>query len=204
MSAIGVPRQLSRAPHGSVVAALQIIPGQPSSLGTAYPEGATLTDQLLGSSDERGASLIALRIAYLTSQLPRVAWYAGHEMVFRQLAADARRRSGKAAGSRVRPRTRQRHQNRIYADMLALLRQDLVNVEAGIYPLPRDHDGSLLTRLYRSWLFFDDLPEVYHRRERNGFREALNETTRDLRPDYYLQNFHFQSGGWMTDESAER
>ena len=24
------------------------------------------------------------------------------------------------------------------------------------------------------------------------------------RPDYYLQNFHFQSGGWMTDDSAER
>jgi ubiquinone/menaquinone biosynthesis C-methylase UbiE len=149
-------------------------------------------------------SLFAWRIAYLASQLPRVAWYAGHEMVLRQLAADARRRSGKAAGSRVQPRARRVHQNRIYADMLALLRQDLANVAAGIYPLPRDHDGSLLTRLYRSWLFFDDLPEVYHRRERNGFREALNETTRDLRPDYYLQNFHFQSGGWMTDDSAER
>ena len=77
------------------------------------------------------------------------------------------------------------HQNRIYADILALLRQDLANVEAGIYPLRRDPDGSPLTRLYRSWLFFDDLPEVYHRRERNGFREALNETTRDRVVDYY-------------------
>ena len=71
------------------------------------------------------------------------------------------------------------------ADILALLRQDLANVEAGIYPLRRDPDGSPLTRLYRSWLFFDDLPEVYHRRERNGFREALNETTRDRVVDYY-------------------
>ena len=158
----------------------------------------------LGLAMSEPHPLVTLRIAYLASQLPRVAWYAGHEMVFRQLAADARRRSGKAAGSRVQARARRVHQNRIYADMLALLRQDLANVEAGIYPLPRDHDGSLLTRLYRSWLFFDDLPEVYHRRERNGFREALNETTRDLRPDYYLQNFHFQSGGWMTEDSAER
>ena len=24
------------------------------------------------------------------------------------------------------------------------------------------------------------------------------------RPRYYLQNFHFQSGGWMTDDSASR
>jgi ubiquinone/menaquinone biosynthesis C-methylase UbiE len=147
---------------------------------------------------------MSLRFAYLASQLPRFAWYAGHEMLFRQLAANARRRSGKAAFSRVRSKPPPAQQNRIYADMLALMRQDLANVEAGIYPLPRDHDGSLLTRLYRSWLFFDDLPEVYRRRERNGFREALNEKTRDLRPKYYLQNFHFQSGGWMTDESAER
>ena len=148
--------------------------------------------------------LLTLRFAYLASQLPRFAWYAGHERVFRRLAANALRRSGNAARSRARPRARPVRQNRIYADMLALLRQDLANVEAGIYPLPRDHDGSLLTRLYRSWLFFDDLPEVYRRRERNGFREALNEKTRDLRPEYYLQNFHFQSGGWMTDDSAER
>src|SRR6516165_12129527 len=80
-----------------------------------------------------------LRAAYVANQLPRFAWYAGHEMVFRQLAADARRRSGKSARS-LRPI----HQSRVYADMLALMRQDLANVEAGIYPLPRDHDGPLL------------------------------------------------------------
>jgi ubiquinone/menaquinone biosynthesis C-methylase UbiE len=88
--------------------------------------------------------------------------------------------------------------------MLALLRQDLANVEAGIYPLPRDHDGSLLTRLHRSQLFFADLPEIHRRRERSGFREVLSEETRGRRPDYYLQNFHFQSGGWMTSDSADR
>ena len=27
---------------------------------------------------------------------------------------------------------------------------------------------------------------------------------RGKRPRYYLQNFHFQSGGWMTDDSAKR
>ena len=34
--------------------------------------------------------------------------------------------------------------------------------------------------------------------------EVLNEETRGKRPRYYLQNFHFQSGGWMTEDSAER
>ena len=147
-------------------------------------------------------SLLNVRLAYVASQLPRFAWYAGHEMVLRRLAAEARRRSGKAA--RPQPNAQRLHQSRIYADMLALLQQDLANVEAGIYPLPHDRDGSLLTRFHRSRLFFDDLPEIYRRRARNGYREVLNEKIRDLRPDYYLQNFHYQSGGWMTDESAER
>ena len=147
-------------------------------------------------------SLLNVRLAYVASQLPRFAWYAGHEMVLRRLAAEARRRSGKAA--RPQPNAQRLDQSRIYADMLVLLQQDLANVETGIYPLPHDRDGSLLTRFHRSRLFFDDLPEIYRRRARNGYREVLNEKIRDLRPDYYLQNFHYQSGGWMTDELAER
>jgi ubiquinone/menaquinone biosynthesis C-methylase UbiE len=66
-----------------------------------------------------------------------------------------------------------------------------------------DHDGSLFTMLERSRLFFRDLPSVHERRQRNGTHEVLNEKTRGLRPEYYLQNFHFQSGGWLTEESAE-
>jgi ubiquinone/menaquinone biosynthesis C-methylase UbiE len=92
----------------------------------------------------------------------------------------------------------------IYADMAVLLRQDLANIEAGLYPLPADRDGSLSTLLRRSRLFFEDLPEIYRRRERGGHAEVLNEHTLGKRPRYYLQNFHFQSGGWMTDESASR
>jgi ubiquinone/menaquinone biosynthesis C-methylase UbiE len=33
---------------------------------------------------------------------------------------------------------------------------------------------------------------------------VLNANTRSRRPEYYLQNFHFQTGGWLTDESADR
>jgi ubiquinone/menaquinone biosynthesis C-methylase UbiE len=82
--------------------------------------------------------------------------------------------------------------------------QDLANVEAGIYPLPTDHDGSLPILLNRSRLFFEDLPEIHRRRENRHHREVLSEETRGKRPSYYLQNFHFQSGGWMTQESAQR
>ncbi|MGA7254325.1 MAG: class I SAM-dependent methyltransferase [Pseudolabrys sp.] len=88
--------------------------------------------------------------------------------------------------------------------MAALFMQDLANVEAGVYPLPVDHDGSLPTLFHRSRLFFEDLPDIHRRRKRRAKTEVLTEETRGKRPRYYLQNFHFQSGGWMTDDSAER
>jgi SAM-dependent methyltransferase len=88
--------------------------------------------------------------------------------------------------------------------MAVLFQQDLANIEAGLYPLPADHDGSLLTLLHRSRLFFHDLPEIHRRRESGAHHEVLAERTRGKRPRYFLQNFHFQSGGWMTDDSASR
>jgi ubiquinone/menaquinone biosynthesis C-methylase UbiE len=147
---------------------------------------------------------LATAAAYGATQLPRLAWYAGHGYAMRRLAAHAR------------PRERGRPQHtgnggapvpdrgRIYRDMAALLVRDLANIEDGIYPLPADHDGSLATRLYRSRLFFADLPDIHRRREAHQHEEVLDETTRGTRPDYYLQNFHYQSGGWLTEDSAQR
>jgi ubiquinone/menaquinone biosynthesis C-methylase UbiE len=149
-------------------------------------------------------SRIAMRVAYSAIQLPRVAWYVGHSLAVRQLAKAARRRNGAAARKRAHTNAPVPDRRRLYVDMAVLLRQDLANVEAGLYPIPADHDGSLLTLLHRSRLFFEDLPEIHRRRESGGHSEVLSADTVGKRPGYYLQNFHFQSGGWMTDESARR
>jgi hypothetical protein len=146
----------------------------------------------------------ATRIAYGATQLPRVAWYIGHGVVMRRLSAAVRERSGQSPRRPARTDAPVPGRNRLYADMAALFRQDLANVEAGIYPLPADHDGSWPALLYRSRLFFEDLPDVHRRRENREHRQVLTEETRGTRPGYYLQNFHFQSGGWLTDDSAQR
>ena len=147
-------------------------------------------------------SRVTTRVAYGATQLPRIACYIGHSLAVRRLSETAQRRD------KARPRA---HTNspvpdrkRLYADMAILLQQDLANIEAGLYPLPADHDGSLLTLLYRSRLFFDDLPAIHRRRESGSHNDVLTEETRGKRPHYYLQNFHFQTGGWMTDDSASR
>ena len=149
-------------------------------------------------------SRLATRVAYGASQLPRVAWYIGHSIAVRLLSEAARRQDSKKARPRAHTNAPVPDRRRLYADMAILLQQDLANVEAGVYPLPADHDGSLLTLLHRSRLFFEDLPEIHRRRESSAHNEVLSEGTRGKRPRYYLQNFHFQSGGWMTDDSAKR
>src|SRR6516165_11122359 len=151
-------------------------------------------------------STVVTRFAYGMSQLPRVAWYLGHGLVLRRLSEAARWKEGSQSRARRRPHTDAPMPDRdyIYAEMISLFMQDLANVEAGIYPVPADHDGSLLTLIHRSRLFFEDLPNIHRRRERRAYSEVLSTKTRGKRPSYYLQNFHFQSGGWMTDDSAER
>ncbi|MER2266788.1 class I SAM-dependent methyltransferase, partial [Methylobacterium oxalidis] len=147
---------------------------------------------------------LGVRAAYGIRQLSRVAWYLGHGLAMQRLAEHARERDPESTRPPARTSAPVPDRDRLFQDMTALFRRDLANVEAGIYPLPDDHDGSLALRIRRSRLFFQDLPEVHRRRENGEHKEVLSEATRGKRPRYYLQNFHFQSGGWMTDDSAQR
>jgi ubiquinone/menaquinone biosynthesis C-methylase UbiE len=166
----------------------------------SFPAGDAAEDDSMADPVTRFATMAA----YGARQLPRVAWYIGHSIVMRRLAEEARRRAGSQARPRARTDRPVPDRARIYADMAVLFRRDLVNVADGIYPLPADHDGSLPELIRRSRLFFEDLPDVHRRRERGESREVLSEHAAGKRPSYYLQNFHFQSGGWMTEDSAKR
>ena len=146
----------------------------------------------------------ASRSAYFARQIPRLLWYVGHAYVMSRLAENARKQTGNSKRPPNRTSAPVPDRQRLYRDLAALFRTDLANVEAGLYPLPRDRDGSLLTLLDRSGLFFQDLPRVHHRRQAGDHTEVVNEQTRGRRPNYYLQNFHFQTGGWMTEDSAKR
>jgi ubiquinone/menaquinone biosynthesis C-methylase UbiE len=143
------------------------------------------------------------RAAYWVRQLSRVAWYIGHSLMLRELANSVQQ--SEKSKTRRRPHTQAPVPDRkhIYADMAKLFLQDLANVEAGIYPLPADRHGSLRALIRRSRIFFDDLPNIHRRREGRAYSEVRNEIPSGRRPRYYLQNFHYQSGGWMTEQSAE-
>jgi ubiquinone/menaquinone biosynthesis C-methylase UbiE len=81
--------------------------------------------------------------------------------------------------------------------------RDAADVEAGLYPVSETpaRPAAMLRTLAD---LFSDAREVEARRERRGGVEARGETGSDAYPTYYRQNFHFQSGGWLTAESARR
>lgn len=138
------------------------------------------------------------RLAYVARQGTRVAWYMGHYFASRRYhkardETDVRRHKPRPPG----PGT-----NRVLADLAALFARDLANVAAGHYPMPRDGDGSPARLMARSRAYFADLPAAAARKAERRGDEVRNDELREKLPAYFLQNFHFQTGGYLTEGSA--
>jgi hypothetical protein len=73
-------------------------------------------------------SRLATRLAYGASQLPRFAWYVGHNAVMRRLSVAAHRHAGQSSRPRAHTDAPVPDRRRLYADMVALFQQDLAIV----------------------------------------------------------------------------
>ena len=91
---------------------------------------------------------------------------------------------------------------RAYLDAFA---KDAADVAAGLYPVDETAAGPVeLGRRFADLIADAREVEARRRREAEGATEAREESEGEGRPAYYRQNFHFQSGGWFTEESARR
>ncbi len=145
---------------------------------------------------------MGLRAGYGLRQGPRIAWYLAHGYAMGRLRRMAEEKHPEA--KRTRKATKPTpDRDRLWRDLAALFVRDLANVEAGIYPMPNDHDGALPVRLDRSRAFFLDLPQIFERRREEQHQEVFSDAFRDRFPRYYLQNFHYQSGGYLSEGSAK-
>jgi ubiquinone/menaquinone biosynthesis C-methylase UbiE len=86
--------------------------------------------------------------------------------------------------------------------VLTLQAQDADNVRRGLYPAPAEDDGSVAEHLAAVRRMFEDLPRSNARRQAGAGDEAKALPEAEGLPEYYAQNFHFQSGGWLTSDSA--
>lgn len=138
------------------------------------------------------AAAATMRLTYAGLQAARVAFYGAHYLAARMLARE-----------NVSGLAKPKHPIPSFATlakaMTALFAQDWKNVEAGLYPAPID-----LRREVRhartSLAYLADIPNVV-RRQREGVHGDVNGEGESL-PRYYRQNFHFQTGGYLSTRSA--
>ena len=141
----------------------------------------------------------AREVSYRAAQTLRTAWYAGQLNLLR-------RRSGgfsRPGEPEFQPTSPAGDEADVRKAFMQVFEEDRKNVEAGLYPAPENvRPRDLLRTMESAFLLFKDASRVNKRRLKRDGVEARELADGDRYPAYYRQNFHYQSGGWFTEESA--
>lgn len=135
------------------------------------------------------------RAAYHAGQRLRQSWYLGQKWLSARLAAPVTvppELKARMPGCEV-----------LRADLAALMAADWDNIAAGLYLPPEPVIGHPLAALRKAGRFFADLPSVEARRRAGANREVLRAVGSGPYPRYYLQNFHYQTDGYLSRKSAD-
>lgn len=141
------------------------------------------------------------RLRYAAAQGARVAWYFSQYRLARRLSGPFTPPDEPS----YQPKSPPGDNRQVWLSFLDLFAQDRSNIEDGLYPAPRELAPAKLPQaLSQSLRFFQDLPKVDARRlARRGVEVRESNEALGRFPAYYLQNFHYQTGGWLTEESAQ-
>ena len=142
------------------------------------------------------------RTAYTLGQGARLGLFWGQSWLSGRLTKPVRR-AGQADDDTAPEAGGFPDRNQIWSDLRALMIRDWQNIEAGIYRVPHDLATSPLRAASLARRYFADLPKVERRRHRGDAVEVRRgPVDRQAYPPYYLQNFHYQTDGYLSDESA--
>jgi len=91
---------------------------------------------------------------------------------------------------------------RIKASMDQLQELDWEEAERGLYPASLLFDAPWLDWAARYPLVWLDTPRTWNRRRERNVKDLPDDVDLQAYPEYYLQNFHHQSDGYLSDTSA--
>ncbi len=91
----------------------------------------------------------------------------------------------------------------IRRSMSDLERIDWEEAEEGIYPKSQLFEAPWFEWMKKYPLVWLDMPLTWERRKRKKTREIPEYVNKDEYPNYYLQNFHHQTDGYLSEHSAE-
>lgn len=141
------------------------------------------------------ADRVGMAVQLATNTL-RLGWFSGVNW----LAAREGRRHGTPPDftpSRPVP-----SRDELIADVRALMRRDAEAVRDGISP-PSSDGAGLVQHLGRIRAMFADIAGTQKRRLERDTDSVLDVAgPGDEAPDYFKQDFHFQTGGYLSEESA--
>ncbi|NJM35469.1 MAG: class I SAM-dependent methyltransferase, partial [Rhodomicrobium sp.] len=89
----------------------------------------------------------------------------------------------------------------LFRAALRLQRRDADNVRRGLYPAMEDED-SIAGHIEALRRMFADLPASNARRIEGRAEEAATLPEAEGLPDYYARNFHYQTDGYLSEQSA--
>lgn len=143
------------------------------------------------------------RARYTAAQGLRSAWYGGQYALARRRSAGFNRPGEPVFKPQNKPDLKALR--KAYFD---LFRDDRANIEAGLYPDPVTRElrlRDLPKAVRRAQSFLRDVSDVDRRRlDRDGTEVRGSDAADPERfPAYYRQNFHYQTDGWLSDDSAE-
>lgn len=145
-------------------------------------------------SDARTSAAGAVdKAAYDLARRLRTLWFSSHYALTARL-------SPRAQGGP--PPEKLPSWQTIDDDLDDLFRRDWENIQAGLYRMPHDLWPNPVAALRRSAHYFRDLAAVNRRKQARRGDEVAGPETRGRYPRYYLQNFHYQSGGYLSRDSA--
>ncbi len=87
--------------------------------------------------------------------------------------------------------------------MTALEQVDWLEAEQGLYPKSQLFEAPWIEWAIRYPLIWLDLPSTWRRRQARRFQDLPKQIDQEIYPNYYLQNFHHQTDGYLSDHSAE-
>lgn len=131
-------------------------------------------------------------LTYAAAQTARVAFYGAHYLAARVLARETFSTIEKPTHSLPSLAATARAMRDLFA-------QDWKNVEAGLYPMPVDLADEV-RHARKSARYLTDMPRVVRRQKRHGHDEV--KARAKGKPRYYQQNFHYQTDGYLSEDSA--
>ena len=137
-----------------------------------------------------------MSLSYLIGQSTKFVWYSTHYIISFKYATPIKiDRQNPPPFFKKMPSGK-----KLFYEMFKLFNEERKYINKSKYKIPKANIKDFANVFKGSFNFFMDLPKIDKRRTEKKFND-LKEINEDL-PKYFLRNFHYQTDGYLSENSA--